>query len=390
MSNIQRAIQGRCLALLLIVCSQLLVLVPCLASAAGASEASGTTVLIYHRFGEDEYPTTNVSLDKFKEQMAWLQENGYRVIPLSELVERLHKGRELPENSVVITIDDGYRSTYTEAWPVLKEYGYPFTVFIYVGAVEKGYSNILTWEEIREMKESGVAIQSHSWGHPHLIDRPEGMDEREYRTWIHNDLKKAAETMEARLGEKPEHLAIPYGEYNSIVLEEGRSCGYQAVLTQDPGSASRETSPYFIPRDAILGDEWSTLEHFRKVLQRVDLPVRNRIPQPEPEQPAIVSRFGAELLYPERYVSGTVGVYVTGLGWRQAEREGNLFYIDNEKPLQKRISRVTVSAREKESGRTAQRTWMVLGPKEAPGQETENAEDNRQINNRQEAHPRER
>lgn len=211
------------------------------------------------------------------------------------------------------------------------------------------------------MKEDGVSFQNHSWSHPRLIDRPEGMDEEEYRNWISKDLEKGADIMEARLGERPEYLAIPYGEYHSIVLEEARSSGYRAIMTQDSGSVSRDTSPYLIPRDAILGDEWSSMEHFRKVVERVDLPVKTRIPSPEPEQPRVVERFGAELLYPERYAPGTLGVYVSGLGWRRATREGDLVYIDNEMLLKNRVSRVTVSGREKNGGRQAQHSWMVLG-----------------------------
>ncbi len=324
--------------------------------------STGTTVLIYHRFGEEQYPTTNVSLEKFKEQMAWLKDNNYKVIPLARLVECLHENRKLPERSVVITIDDGYRSTYTEAWPILREYGYPFTVFIYVRATEQGYGNILTWEEIKEMKNDGVLFQSHSWSHPYFVERTRGMTEKEYRKWIRTDLEKGSEIMEQRLGERPEYLTLPYGVYNSTVLEEGRNLGYKAILTQDPGSVSRHTSPYFIPRDAILGDEWSTLDHFQKVLERVDLPVKTKIPAPEPGLPMVIEKFGARLVHPERYLPGTLGVYVTGMGWRQAEREGDLVYIGNDKPLTRGVSRITVSGREKESGRIAQHAWMILGP----------------------------
>ncbi len=347
---------------LLIVLGHLILLLPPLISESRGAASSGVTVLIYHRFGEDEYPTTNVSVAKFKEQMAWLESADYNVISLSELVAGLQEGGDFPEKSVVITVDDGYRSTYTEAWPVLKSYGYPFTVFIYVRATEQEYGNILSWEEIREMKDGGVSFQNHSWSHPHLIDRPGGMDEKEYRQWIRQDFKKGADTMEARLGERSEFLALPYGEYNSIVLEEARSSGYKAILTQDPGSVSRDTSPFLIPRDAILGDDWSTMEHFRKVLERVDLPVTQKIPSPEPEQPRVIPCFGARLLYPERYVPGTLGVYVTGLGWRQASMEGNLVYIENEMPLKKRVTRVVISGREKAGGRIAQHSWMILGP----------------------------
>ncbi|MFP3983072.1 MAG: hypothetical protein ACLFV2_05200 [Desulfurivibrionaceae bacterium] len=113
MFNKKKAENIKYLAILLAACSQLILLFSFQVPRGWAEESpgTGTTVLIYHRFGEDKYPTTNVSVEKFKQQMAWLKANDYKVIPLSRLVKSLHQGEKLPEKSVVITIDDGYRST---------------------------------------------------------------------------------------------------------------------------------------------------------------------------------------------------------------------------------------------------------------------------------------
>ena len=320
----------------------------------------GVTVLIYHRFGDDRYPTTNVPTARFKEQMEYLKKNNYQVISLQELIFSIKNRQPLPPKAVVITIDDGYKSVYDVAWPILKSYGYPFTVFLYVKATDKNYKDILSWSEIRKMKADGVDFQDHSYSHHRLGDWPKNMDESQYRTWIHDDLLRGSRILSKQLGEKPRFFAIPYGEYNSIVLEEALSIGYEAIMSQDPGSVSLDSDLMLIPREPILGNEWSGIEHFKEVLNRVDMPVKDMDPPPTALSHPFVSRFGCTVKDVNLYVPGTLGIYVSGLGWKPAVVEGNSVYINNDKPLMRHISRITVSGRLKESGRLAMRTWMVI------------------------------
>ncbi len=328
-------------------------------------QRGGATVYLYHHFGDERYPTTNVDMDQFRQQMAYLADNNYNVISLAKLVTKLRKDRPLPPRTVVITVDDGYRTTYTKAWPVLKKHDFPFTVFLYVEGLEKGYANYLTWEQVEEMAAARVDFQDHGYSHHRMADWPGEMGEAEYRRWIGDDLRLGQEILERRLKQKPSFFAIPYGEYNHIVLEEAEKIGYEAILTQDGGSVSDATDPLMITREPILGQNWSTMEHFREVLERVDLPFTDMTPglQPLAENPP--ARIGARLLYPERYLPGTIGVYVSELGWQQAEVEGDFAYIENDTPLTRRINRVMISAREKDTGRTALRYWMLSNPEKA-------------------------
>ncbi|MDF1614879.1 polysaccharide deacetylase family protein [Desulfurivibrio dismutans] len=320
------------------------------------------TIFIYHHFGDDRYPTTNVSMEQFREQMAYLAAHDYNVIPLAELVEMLRDGIPLPPRTVVITVDDGYRTTYTKAWPVFKEYDFPFTVFIYVEGLERRYSNYMTWDQVEEMAASGVDFQDHSYSHHRLADWPQGQSEEEYRRWIREDLRQGREILTRRLGEEPRFFAIPYGEYNHIVLEEAQKFGYEAIFTQDAGSVSDDTELFMISREPILGTNWSTLDHFQEVLQRVDLPFTDHIPGLQPLQENPPPRIGARLLYPERYRPGTFGIFVSELGWQPAKVDGDFVYIDNDTVLERRINRVMISAREKDTGRTALRFWMLTRP----------------------------
>jgi peptidoglycan/xylan/chitin deacetylase (PgdA/CDA1 family) len=322
---------------------------------------TGVTVLIYHRFGEDKYPSTNISLDRFNEQLEFLRNNNYQVISLEQLVLSLKGGSTLPDRAVVITVDDGYRSVYTEAWPILKQFGYPFTVFVYAKSTENKHWNYLTWEQIKEMKAAGVDFQNHGYAHDHMAFKPSEMNIAEYKTWIRADLAVSTKILSEELKERPRFFAVPYGEYNRTVLDEIRSFGYEAILLQDPGSISKDTNPYAIPREPILGNEWASMKHFQEVLERVDLPITQEVPVPGQLSDKMPNLFGAKLLYPDRYIPGTLGIYVSELGWQKATLEGGFINITNSSPLTRRINRVAISGREKASGRIAIRYWMLVG-----------------------------
>jgi peptidoglycan/xylan/chitin deacetylase (PgdA/CDA1 family) len=326
----------------------------------GDTYPAGVTVLIYHRFGEDKYPSTNVSVERFREQMAYLKDNDFQVIPLSTLVDALKKNVKMPDRAVVITIDDGYRSVYDQAWPVLQEFGYPFTVFLYVKATENKHWNYLSWDQAREMKAAGVDFQNHGYAHHRLVDRPAEMNDEEYLSWIRADLAVSTRIMSEELKERPEFYAVPYGEYNQAVIDTTRSFGYEAIFMQDPGSVSQDTDIFSIPREPILGTNWSTLEHFQMILERVDLPIEAEMPAAGELSESSPAKFSARLLYPEHYEISSLGVYVSELGWQKAVLEGDRVSIANNLPLQRRINRVAVSGKEKGTGRTAIRFWFLV------------------------------
>ncbi|MBU4118704.1 MAG: polysaccharide deacetylase family protein [Proteobacteria bacterium] len=301
-------------------------------------------------------------MDGFIAQMRYLADNKYRVISLEEAVRIVREKRPILEKTAVITIDDGYKTIYSEAWPVLKSLGFPFTVFLYAEGIEKGYSNYLTWKQILEMQASGVDFQDHSYSHYRLADWPKGMGEQEYRQWIRADLARGLAVLQERLGRKPRYFAIPYGEYNSIVMDEAKASGYEAIFSQDPGSISSDTSVFCIPREPILGKEWASLPHFVSVLGRVDLPISEMVPSIAPRKNATPPIIGARILHPDRYVQSSFGIYVSELGWQQASYDNGFVSIKNTRPLTRRLNRIMISAREKDTGRLAVRVWLVIQP----------------------------
>ncbi|MFC1512944.1 polysaccharide deacetylase family protein [Thermodesulfobacteriota bacterium] len=319
-------------------------------------------VLIYHRFGEDRYPTTNVAVESFHAQMAYLKANGYQVVSLASVALALKENRSLPERAVVITIDDGYASAYTRAWPILKEFRYPFTIFLNMQAVNDGYHNILNWQQITEMRAGGVDIQDHSYAHHRLANWPPQMTESAYRKWIRADLQKGADILAERMGARPKFLAIPYGEYNRIVIDEAIKVGYQAILTQDPGAVSSTTSRFQIPREPILGNQWATMEHFAMILNRNDLPCREVQPPLVPLVGSQPFHISTRLLHPQRYQPGSLDIYVSELGWLPATLHGDQLRTDQPVKLSRRLNRVAIAGKEQGGGRTAIRFWMLIRP----------------------------
>jgi peptidoglycan/xylan/chitin deacetylase (PgdA/CDA1 family) len=185
------------------------------------------------------------------------------------------------------------------------------------------------------------------------------LPEEAYRERLRSELAQSAAIFMQRLGTKPRFFSAPYGEYNRIVVEEIRAQGYDALLTEDPGPASCFTDPLSIPREPILGGEWSTVKHFRDVLRNVDLPLAEMFPPVSWKTSPQPARFGARVLHPERYVAGSFGVYVSELGWQKALLDGDVVYVSNDRRLSRPYNRVMVSAREKKTGRTAVRYWLL-------------------------------
>ena len=114
-----------------------------------------------------------------------------------------------------------------------------------------------------------------------------------------------------------------------------------------------------IPREPILGEDWSTIKHFETILSRVDLPLGDIIPTIG-NIDGVPKAFGAKILFPEKYFQSSFSVYVSEFGWLTPKVADDLVLVNNDKPLTRRLNRVMIKAREKGSKRTAVRSWMLV------------------------------
>lgn len=211
------------------------------------------TVLCYHRFGLRPGRLT-VSPATFQAQMDFLARNDYHVISLKQLALFLDGGHALPPRTVVLTIDDGYRSTYDVAFPVLRKHGFHATVFLYSDFV--GASDALTWTQMKEMASSGlVDIEPHSKTHANLTLRLPGESEARYRDRIKREIDAPVLALRERLAEPSTTFAYPYGDVNDYVVELLQRQGIRQGVTVTPGGNGFFAYPYMLRRSMVFGGE---------------------------------------------------------------------------------------------------------------------------------------
>lgn len=202
-------------------------------------------LFVYHRFGDDKHASTNTSLQVLEKQFKYFKDNNYKVIPLKQLNLALQKHQKIPDNWIVFCIDDSYKSFYTNGLALFKKYNYPFTLFVYIEATEKGYGDFMTWKQIREASMFGE-IGLHSYAHKHMVSMsPEA---------IKKDTSKALKSFESNMGFKPKYYAYPYGEYDTHVEKAIASFGFDLILNQNVGAVSDKSPLHSLDRIALTGD----------------------------------------------------------------------------------------------------------------------------------------
>jgi peptidoglycan/xylan/chitin deacetylase (PgdA/CDA1 family) len=210
-------------------------------------------ILCYHRFGP-RATKLNVAPAAFEAQMEYLARNGYTVITLKRLARFLEGTEPLPAKTVAITIDDGYRSTYEIAYPILRKFGFPATVFLYTDFV--GASDAMTWPQMKEMEASGlIDIQPHSKSHANLALRLPGETEAKYKERIKREVDMPVAVLRDRLGDGSFTYAYPYGDVNEWVVDLLTSQKVTLGVTVTPGGNGFFAYPFMLRRSMVFGDQ---------------------------------------------------------------------------------------------------------------------------------------
>ena len=211
-------------------------------------QTAQTIIFCYHGLVDKvRYPGTQITPAAFEAQMKGLKDRGITVIGMQDLLAWKRGEKNIPPRCAVITFDDGMKSQYEVAWPIMKKLGYTFTMFIYTEGVRGGLfggGEAITWEQLADMRDNGIDIQAHSAthqdlreGHPVTVRQPDGKKERkklsgpEYEQFLQNELVGCKQLLEQRLGIKVNCFAVPYGFYNEHVKEIARNAGYDAMFT---------------------------------------------------------------------------------------------------------------------------------------------------------------
>ena len=187
----------------------------------------------------------SVPPERFEEHLRYLRDEGYTSITLHDLCLALQIGYPIPGKPVVITLDDGYRDAYTNAFPLLREYGFTATCFLVTGYIDEDRPEYLTWDQVIEMDEAGMEMVAHGHTHPDLRDR--GLD---YLIW---QVLGAREAIEARTHKPVRFFAYPFGKYDQQVIQVLDSANYWGAVTLHAGVEHRSDQMFELTRVRVHG-----------------------------------------------------------------------------------------------------------------------------------------
>lgn len=234
---------------------------------------SNAVVLAYQRFG-DQHHSMYVSEDRFRAHLDYLESNGFHVWPLTRIVRRLRTGQPIPDKTVAITIDDTHPSVYTIAYRLLREKGYPFTVFVVPDKVDQIPRGNISWDQMREMQQHGASFANHSINHIHLVRPLRGYPPRAWVHYVRDNVLNAQSRLQEELGPKTNQARLfsyPYGEYSIALANILAEIGYTS-FSQAPGAIGANSDMRALPRFLIQRGN-SSLETFARKVNSVSLPI---------------------------------------------------------------------------------------------------------------------
>nr|WP_286196321.1 polysaccharide deacetylase family protein [Thalassotalea sp. G20_0] len=217
------------------------------------SQGSGSAVILqYHHVSNETPKITSVTPETFRKHIHYLAENKFNVMPLVDVVEALRNKKALPEKTVAITFDDAYLSIYTEAFPILREQGLPFTIFVTPTPVDKNYQNFLSWAHLREMTEAGATLANHTMSHAHSVERLPGETRAKWLSRFRQDLYMTEARIREQTGQSVKMFAWTFGETTPELRVTLDKMGYTG-FGQQSGAAGEYSDFTRLPRFPMAG-----------------------------------------------------------------------------------------------------------------------------------------
>jgi len=234
-------------------------------------------ILTYHHIGDcppgqEASRSLWVSADLFRKHMQWLADRRWQCITLDDIYEGIARRRPLPRRWAAITFDDGFRDNYLNAYPILREYGFPATVFMVTGKLRSGAANgtwddYLSADEILEMRPNNISVGSHTRTHCRLTSK----NNDEARA----ELETSRTDLASITGEAPRWLSYPYGNFSPRISGIAREAGYAGAVSTIRDNHVTLSQLFWMPRVMImcdtrpeqLGYKLSWLYHITHVLK---------------------------------------------------------------------------------------------------------------------------
>lgn len=286
------------------------------ASGSEGSEGEKEVVsFIYHRFSDARFPSTNTSIADFRAHLQLLKDSNVHVLTFSDAVDYLKSSRS-GRKTAVITIDDGYKSFYQKGFPLLKEFGFPATLFINTGSV--GGSDYMDWKQLKEVSEGGIEIGNHTHSHDYFLNLPERLRYDRFR----RELDKSQQLIQENLGIEPESFAYPFGEFDEKMKRIVQDGGFKSAVAQNSGVIYSGTDLYMCPRFP-MSESYSAPEKFASKLAMHALQIEKSHPEsfvvpPGQSNPELVLEFSTRDL-----VTDQLQCFIQGSGCEKSmETEG--------------------------------------------------------------------
>ena len=222
---------------------------------------------MYHRFDEQKYPSTNIQISIFKEQIELIEKLNINFLNPKDFGKNYTKVNN--KKTILITIDDGFQSFYEKAWPYLKDKKIPFLLFISTEAVGKnGYMN---WNQIIEIEKSGLGIiGNHSHTHGYLTD----LDNNETIA----DIEKSINIFKNKLGYNPIYFSYPFGEYSNLLKKIIRGYNFQFAFGQHSGVVDFTKDSLELPRFPI-NEKYGNIDRFKFILNLLPFQFKKNFPE---------------------------------------------------------------------------------------------------------------
>jgi peptidoglycan/xylan/chitin deacetylase (PgdA/CDA1 family) len=241
----------------------------CILCAAPATAEDSEEILLYHRFGDERYPTTNVTVQQLEAHIAELTSGAYTVLPVAEIIDAYQNGRALPDRTIGITIDDAYASVYEVAYPRFRAAGLPVTLFVSTEPVDAGDGDFMTWDQIREMTENGADIGNHTVTHLHMIGLGDARNG--------DEISRAQSRITEMTGKAPVLFSYPYGEFGTAEMSLAERSGFKAAFGQYSGVTHAGAYMFSLPRFA-MNENYADKDRFTLIVNALPIPAREYVP----------------------------------------------------------------------------------------------------------------